>query len=156
MQCSMCQGSHWFGAQGAFFRAKPLVRNMELFTQGLVCSICYHGIEEGWESQNPRMVWVGRAPKDHLIPTPMVGRDTFHSTKLSQAPSNLTLNTSRHGTSTASQGNLFQCLIQGLPLIQCIVTTCCVFADHRNSVAESSTGFSQVHAQFWYWNTAGR
>lgn len=154
-QGSMCQGSHWSNAQSAFFWAKPLVGILELFTQGLLCSIFYHGIEKGRESQNPRMVWVGRAPKDHLIPTPIVGRDTFHWTKLSQAPSNLTLNTSRHGTSAASQGNLFQCLIQGLPLIQCVVASCCEFADHRNSVVESSTGFSQVSDQFWYWNTPG-
>ena len=29
-------------------------------------------------SQNHRMVWVGRDLKDHLVPTPVMGRDTFH------------------------------------------------------------------------------
>jgi len=41
---------------------------------------------------------------------PAMGRDTFHWTRLLRAPSNLALNTAREGASTASLGNLFQCL----------------------------------------------
>ena len=39
-----------------------------------------------------------------------MGRDTFQQTKLLKAPPNLALNTSREGESTASLGNLCQCL----------------------------------------------
>jgi len=38
-----------------------------------------------------------------------MGKDTFHYTRLLKAPSSLALNT-REWTSTASLGNLFQCL----------------------------------------------
>lgn len=47
MQRYTCQGAHCSDDQGAFFRAKPLVRNLQLFTQGLVSTFCYRGIEEG-------------------------------------------------------------------------------------------------------------
>ena len=43
-------------------------------------------------------------------PLPAMGMDNFHSTRLLKAPSNLALNTSRDGASTASLGNLCQCL----------------------------------------------
>lgn len=36
---------------------------------------------------NHTMIWLGRGPKDHLIPGVPVGRDTFHSTRLLQASS---------------------------------------------------------------------
>ena len=39
-----------------------------------------------------------------------MSRDIFHYTRLLKALSNLALNTSREGASTASLGNLFQCL----------------------------------------------
>jgi len=39
----------------------------------------------------------------------VLGRDTFHQTRLLKAPSNMTLNTSREGAAT-SLGNLCQCL----------------------------------------------
>jgi len=39
-----------------------------------------------------------------------MSRDIFHQTKVLRAPSNLILNTPREGVSTASLGNLFQCL----------------------------------------------
>jgi len=39
-----------------------------------------------------------------------MGRDTFHYTRLLEAPSNLALNTAREGAATASLGNLCQCL----------------------------------------------
>ena len=57
------------------------------------------------------MVWVGRDLSDHLVPTPLPGAGT-PSTRpgCSKHPSNLALNTSRQGASTASLGNLFQCL----------------------------------------------
>jgi len=51
------------------------------------------------------MIWV----KDHLVPTPLPWAGT-PSTRLLKAPSNLALNTSREGASTAPLGNLFQCL----------------------------------------------
>jgi len=41
---------------------------------------------------------------------PAMGRDTFYQNRLLKAPSSLALNTSREGTSTASLGNLCQCL----------------------------------------------
>ena len=41
---------------------------------------------------------------------PAVGRGIFHQTSLLKAPSNLSLNTSREGTATASPGYLYQCL----------------------------------------------
>ena len=41
---------------------------------------------------------------------PAMGRDTFHQTRLLNAPSNLALNTSTEGASTTSLGNLFWCL----------------------------------------------
>ncbi|KAM4755607.1 farnesyl pyrophosphate synthase isoform 2-T2 [Cyanocitta cristata] len=47
------------------------------------------------KSQNHRLVWVGRDIKDHLVPLPCHGRDTFHCPNLLQAPSNLALDTSR-------------------------------------------------------------
>jgi len=56
------------------------------------------------------MIWVGRDFKDYLVPTPAMGRDTFHQTRLLKAPSSLALNTSREGAATASLGNLCQCL----------------------------------------------
>jgi len=37
-----------------------------------------------------------------------MGRDTFHQTRLLQAPSNLALNTAREGAATAPLGNLGQ------------------------------------------------
>jgi len=40
-----------------------------------------------------------------------MGRDTFHYTKLLKVLSSLALSTSREEASTASLGNLFQCLI---------------------------------------------
>ena len=39
-----------------------------------------------------------------------MGRDTFYSTRLLKAPSNLALNTSSEGAATASLGNLLQCI----------------------------------------------
>jgi len=39
-----------------------------------------------------------------------MGRDPFHQTRLLRVPSNLALNTAREGASTASLGNLGQCL----------------------------------------------
>ena len=39
-----------------------------------------------------------------------MGRGTFHQTRMLKAPPNLTLNTARDGTATASLGNLCQCL----------------------------------------------
>ena len=39
-----------------------------------------------------------------------MGRDTFHQTRLLQAPSILALDTAREGAATASLGNLCQCL----------------------------------------------
>ena len=57
------------------------------------------------------MVRVGRHLKDHVVPTPpSMSRDIFHQTRLLRAPANLALNISRVGASTASLGNLFQCL----------------------------------------------
>ncbi|PKU33570.1 hypothetical protein llap_16126 [Limosa lapponica baueri] len=50
------------------------------------------------------MVRVGRDLKDHRVP----------------APSSLALNTSRDGASTASLGNLFQCLTT-LPTSECFL-----------------------------------
>lgn len=39
-------------------------------------------------SRNDRMVWFGRALKDHLVPSPPpVGRDTIHYNRLTKAPS---------------------------------------------------------------------
>ena len=46
---------------------------------------------------------------------PTMGRNTNHQTRLPRATSSLALNASRDGASTASLGNLFQC-----------VTTLCV------------------------------
>ena len=60
--------------------------------------------------QNHRTVWVGRDLIGHLVQRPAMGRDTFHYTRLLKVPFNLALNASRQGTSTASLGNLFQCL----------------------------------------------
>jgi len=59
------------------------------------------------------MIWVGRDLKDHLVPTPPtpgMGNDTFHQTRLLKAPFNLALNCAREGAATASLGNLYQCL----------------------------------------------
>jgi len=57
------------------------------------------------------MVWVGTDLKDDLNPTPLPLTGT-PSTRAgcSKAPFNLPLNTSRERASTASLGNLFQCL----------------------------------------------
>ena len=63
------------------------------------------------ESQNHRMVWVGKDLKYHLVPTPSaMGRNIFHLIRLLRAPSNPPLNTAREGVSTTSLGNLLQCL----------------------------------------------
>lgn len=43
------------------------------------------------------MVWVEKSLKDHLVPAPIQGRDTFHKTRSLRAPSNLTLDISRKG-----------------------------------------------------------
>ncbi|KAJ7407078.1 hypothetical protein BTVI_63908 [Pitangus sulphuratus] len=48
-----------------------------------------------------RMVWVERDLKDHLVPTPCHGQGHL-PLGVAQAPSNLALNASRDGTSTAS------------------------------------------------------
>jgi len=56
------------------------------------------------------MIWVERDLKGLLVPNPAMGRDTFHQTRLLRAPSYLALNTAREGASTASLGNLCQCL----------------------------------------------
>lgn len=36
------------------------------------------------ELWNPRLVWIGKDLKAHLIPYPAVGRDTFHYPRLVQ------------------------------------------------------------------------
>ena len=53
--------------------------------------------------------WQGsiRSPSSN---SPTIGRDTSLQTKLFKAPSSLALNAYREGASTASLGNLFQCL----------------------------------------------
>lgn len=62
------------------------------------------------DSQNLRMVWVGRVLKIIWPKSLALSRDTFHSTWVARAPSNLAVNVSRDGTSTSSLGNPFQCL----------------------------------------------
>ena len=57
---------------------------------------------------NHRMVCVGRDLKDHLVPAPATGRDTFHQTRLPRAPSSLALGTARDGAPTAALGSLGQ------------------------------------------------
>jgi len=58
------------------------------------------------ESQNG-FCWKGPYRSSCSSPPPMA-RDTVHQTRLLKARSNLALNASRGGASTASQGNLFQ------------------------------------------------
>ena len=58
------------------------------------------------ESQNHRMVWVGRGLKHHLVPNPLPWTGTPSLAQVAQAPSNLTLNNSREGKPTASLSNL--------------------------------------------------
>jgi len=58
------------------------------------------------ESQNG-LSWKGPYRLSCSNP-PALGRDTFHQTKLLQAPSNLALNAAREGAATASLGNLGQ------------------------------------------------
>jgi len=59
-----------------------------------------------------------------------MGKDTFHYTRLLKAPSNLALNTSMEGASTASLGNLFQCLVKGKAVYKlipkCISVRVCI------------------------------
>ena len=55
-------------------------------------------------SYNHRII--ERFIEDHVVLTPAVGRDTFHQIRLLKAWSNLALNTSSEGASTASLGNL--------------------------------------------------
>mgnify|MGYP001852198097 CR=1 FL=1 len=57
------------------------------------------------------MAWVGRKLKDHPVPTllPWAGLPDTKSDQI-RAPSNLALNASRDGTSTASLGTFFHCL----------------------------------------------
>ena len=64
------------------------------------------GIFRFTESQNHRMARVGRDLRDHEAPTPMPQAGPPAS-RLPRAPSNLALNTSRDGASTASLGSLF-------------------------------------------------
>lgn len=42
---------------------------------------------------NPRMVWVRRDHKAHPVPTSAMGKDSFHETRLLQAPCSLALDT---------------------------------------------------------------
>lgn len=76
-----------------------------------------------------------------VLNTPVVGRDTSHSTRLLKALSSVFLKTARVGISTASLGNLFQCFttlrvknfflisnlnsppFQFLPITSCPITT---------------------------------
>ena len=60
------------------------------------------------------MALAGRNLKDHPIPPPAMGRDTFHHPRLLQAPSNLALDTARDpGAAPAALGTL----CQGLPTL---------------------------------------
>ena len=63
----------------------------------------YHRIIESWNG----LGWKEPYRSSRSKP-PAMGRDTFHQTRLLQAPSNLALNTAREGAPTASLGNLFQ------------------------------------------------
>jgi len=55
------------------------------------------------------MVWVERDLKAHPVLTPLlVGRAATHQLRLPSAPSNLAMNASGDGASTASLGSLFQ------------------------------------------------
>ncbi|KAK4828770.1 hypothetical protein QYF61_000795 [Mycteria americana] len=78
------------------------------------------------EGRNHRIIeWVGLEGTftDHLIPTPLPWAGTSFTRP---APSNLALNTSRDGASTASLGNFFQCLITLIfkASTPCPITTC--------------------------------
>lgn len=61
--------------------------------------------------QNHKMVWLGRDFKGHQSQPSGMDRDTFHQTRLLKVLSNLVLNTSGDGVSTASLDNLCHCLI---------------------------------------------
>ena len=62
------------------------------------------------------VAWVEKAHNDRLLSTPpAMCRVANHQTRLPRATCSLALNASRDGASTASLGNLFQC-----------VTTLCV------------------------------
>ena len=65
------------------------------------------------ESLNHRVIeWLEMEGTLKIIPfqPPAIGRDTSLQTMLLTAPSSLALSVSREGASTASLGNLFQCL----------------------------------------------
>lgn len=57
-----------------------------------------------------RMIWVGMYLRVHLVPAPRHEQECHHWIRLPRTSSNLVLNTFRYGASTASLGNLFQCL----------------------------------------------
>lgn len=59
---------------------------------------------------NHRMVWVTSDLKDHLVPSPAMGSDTFYQARLLKVPSNPALNISRDGPFTDSLGKLSQYL----------------------------------------------
>ena len=80
---------------------------------GLVCAS--DAYRAGWggtktSAEDHRIVWVGRNPYDHLVPTPCYRQGHLPLDHLLRAPSSLALNASREGASTASLGNLFQYL----------------------------------------------
>ena len=68
-------------------------------------------MSDHWERLLHRMAWVEKDHNDHRVSTPpAMCRVANHQTRLPRATSSLTLNASRDGASTASLGNLFQCV----------------------------------------------
>ena len=61
-------------------------------------------------SQNHRMAWVAKEHSAHPVPTPCYVQVTNQQPRLPRATSSLALNACRDGASTASLGNLFQCI----------------------------------------------
>ena len=59
---------------------------------------------------NHRMAWVEEDHNAHPVPTPCCVRVANQQTRLPRATSSLALDACRDGASTASLGNLFQCL----------------------------------------------
>ena len=57
------------------------------------------------------MAWVEKDHNDHPVSTPCCGQGCQPQDQLPRATSSLALNASRDGASTASLGNLFQCVI---------------------------------------------
>ncbi|XP_048796174.1 uncharacterized protein LOC125691180 [Lagopus muta] len=61
-------------------------------------------------SQSPRMAWVAQELNAHLVPTPCYVQVANQQPRLPRATSSLASNACRDGASTASLGNLCQCL----------------------------------------------